>query len=76
MYHREARLPIDVELLPSKDVPSSTWEDYVDAMVEVRDGVKPKVMANITKAQEYQKQYYDRRHTTQVCNAVLCSVDH
>lgn len=73
MYNREARLPIDVELLPSKDEHSSTWEDYIDAMVEIKNVVQPRVMANITKAQEYQKQYYDRRHTTQVCNViVLC----
>jgi hypothetical protein len=76
MYHREARLPIDVELLPLKDECSPTQlEDYVEAMMEVRDGMKPKVMANITKAQEYQKQYYDRRHTTQVCSVMfLCHV--
>ena len=67
MYHWEARLPIDVELLPPNNEHGPTVEDYVDAMSKVQDGVKPKVMANISKAQEYQKQYYNQRHTTQVC---------
>ena len=44
-----------------------TVEDYVDAMLKVQDGVKPEVMANISKAQEYQKQYYNQQHTTQAC---------
>ena len=73
MYHREARLPIDVELLPQSDEHGPTVEDYVDAMSKVQDGVKPKVMANISKAQEYQKQYYSQRHATQVCCMCLCS---
>ncbi len=45
MYHREARLPIDVELLPSRDGDGPTWEDYADAMLEVKEGVKPAVIS-------------------------------
>ncbi len=73
MYHREARLPIDAELVPSKDKDEDGLglDDYVDAMTKVKDEVKPKAMANISKAQNYQKQYYDRRHSTQVCVLLL-----
>ncbi len=46
MYHREARLPIDVELLPSRDGDGPTWEDYADAMLEVKEGVKPAVISS------------------------------
>ena len=67
LYHREARLPIDIELMPdsSKDGDGDI-DAYIQAMQEVRDDLKPKVMKHIKSAQEYQKQYYDKRHAPQV----------
>ena len=67
LYHREAHLPIDIELMPdsSKDGDGGT-DDYIQAMLQVRDDFKPGAMRNIKSAQEYQKQYYDRRHAPQV----------
>ncbi len=45
MYHREARLPIDAELVPSKDEDGLGLDDYVDAIMKVKNQVKPKAMA-------------------------------
>lgn len=76
LYHREARLPIDTELMPgsSKDGDGDGgMDDYIQAMLQVRDDLKPEVMKNIKSAQEYQKQYYDKRHAPQVY-IILCSL--
>lgn len=67
MYHREALLPIDIELMPN---PSSDdvepINDYIQAMLQVRDDLKPEAMRSIKRAQDYQKEYYDKRHAPQV----------
>ena len=67
MYHREALLLIDIELMPnpgSDDV--EPIDDYIQAMLQVRDDLKPEAMRSIKRAQDYQKEYYDKRHTPQV----------
>ena len=67
MYHREALLPIDIELMPnpgSDDV--EPINNYIQAMLQVRDDLKPEAMRSIKRAQDYQKEYYDKRHTPQV----------
>ena len=82
MYHRKARLPIDVKLLPTSDEPEESVNHFLDAMLDIKSGVKQNAMANITKAQKYQKQYYDQTKTVQVClftfslqyNILLCRV--
>ena len=35
-------------------------------MLQVRDDLKPEAMGNIKRAQDYQKEYYDKRHAHQV----------
>ena len=66
-YHREARLPIDVELLPTPDESEENMDHFLDSMLDIKSGLKKNAMANITKAQKYQKQYYDQTRTIQVC---------
>ena len=49
LYHREALLPIDVELMPdrrSDDV--EPIDDYIQAMLQVRDDLKPEAMRSTT----------------------------
>ena len=67
MYHREALLPIDIELMPddnSKGV--ELVDDYIQAMLQVCDDLKTEAMGNIMRPQDYQKEYYDKRHAHQV----------
>ena len=67
LYHREARLPIDIELMPdSSENGDGGCDNYIQAMLKVRDDLKPEAMRNIKSAQAYQKQYYDKRHAPQV----------
>ena len=67
LYHREARLPIDIELMPdSSENGDGGCDDYIHTMLKVHDDLKPEAMRNIKSAQAYQKQYYDKRHTPQV----------
>ena len=67
LYHREARLPIDVELMPpSAEDEDVDPDDHVDAMLHIKDLVKSDAMSSISKAQDYQKSYYDSRHTCEV----------
>ena len=71
LYHREALLPIDVELMPdrsSDDV--EPIDDYIQAMLQVRDDLKPEAMRSIKRAQDYQKGYYDKRRTPQVFSSL------
>ena len=67
LYHREPRLPIDIEVMPDSaaDDGHGAIEEYISAMVEVRESLKPNAMENI-KSQAYQKKYYDKRHEPQV----------
>ena len=60
LYHREALLPIDVELMPDRR------SDDVEPIVQVRDDLKPEAIRSIKRAQDYQKEYYDKRRTPQV----------
>ena len=67
MFHRQPRLPIDSELLPMSEVEESDIDEFVERMVKVRDDLKDKGSANISKAQQDQKEYYDKRHSPEVC---------
>ena len=54
MYHREALVPIDIELMPdtcSCDV--EPIDDYIQAMLQVWDDLKPEAMRSIKRAQDY-----------------------
>lgn len=67
MFHRQPRLTIDVELMPSME--GSEEQDiniFMGKMVEVCDNLKGKAGANIVMAQVKQKEYYDRRHSPEV----------
>lgn len=76
MFHREARLPIDVELMPRDNEGEEMGiDEYVQAMLQKRDDLKPKASSNIKKAQDYQKEYYDKRRTPQVRNTLLQQVN-
>ena len=61
MFHRQPHLPIDSELLPVSDVGEINVDLFVERMVEVCDELKDKASANITKAQQGPKEYYDSR---------------
>ena len=65
MYHREARLHIDAELVPSNCGNDVDYEDFAIAMISLKEEIKPKAMDNISKTQRKQE-YYDRKHTNQV----------
>ena len=41
-------------------------DDYIQAMLKVRDDLKLEAMRSINRAQDYQKEYYDKRRTPQV----------
>ena len=71
LYHREPLLPIDIELMldhSSDDV--EPIDDYIQAMLQVWDDLKPEAMRSIKRAQDYQKEYYDKRHTTQAFSSL------
>ena len=40
---------------------------FIENMVKVRDELKDKGSTNISKAQQDQKKYYDKRHSPEVC---------
>lgn len=67
MFHRQPRLPIDSELLPISEVGEPDIDQFVEGMIKVRDELKDKGSANISKAQQDQKEYYDKRHSPEVC---------
>ena len=67
MYHRQPRLPIDVEFLPNQSLEDENVEEFLSTMLQIKDEIKDKASANITKAQSQQKEYYDRRHFVEVC---------
>ena len=56
LYHREALLPIDVELMPNRRSECvEPIDDYIQAMLQVRDDLKPEAMRSIKRAQDYQE---------------------
>lgn len=66
MFHREARLPIDAELMPRQETEDEIGvEEYMEAMLKKCNDLKPIASRNIKKAQAYQKKYYDKRRTPQ-----------
>lgn len=68
LYHREPRLPIDIELMSDTNAgDDADMDDYIAAMLSVRNNLKPEAMKNIEKSQQDQKYYYDKKHGCQVC---------
>ena len=67
MYHRQPRLPIDVEFLPNHSLEDENVEEFLSTVLQIKDEIKDKASANITKAQSQQKEYFDRRHFVEVC---------
>ena len=59
MFHHQPRLPIDSELLPMSDAGEPDIDFFIENMVNVRDEFKDNGSANIIKAQQHQKEYYD-----------------
>ena len=41
-------------------------EEFLSTMLQIKDKIKDKASANITKAQSQQKEYFDRRHFVEV----------
>ena len=78
MFHRHPRLPIDLELKHS-EVEAGAEEivldhdAFIEQMVQVREDIRVEACKNIEKAQEKQKEYYDRRHIPEVNNS-FCSL--
>ena len=64
LYHQEALLPIDIELMPDDDRKGvEPIDDYIQAMLQVlRDDLKPEAMRNIKRTQDY----YEKRDAPQV----------
>ena len=69
LYQQDMRLPIDAELMrngvDSEGVDSEGEEDLdkvMDILLEKRKEVFEKVEKNIKRAQQYQKEKYDRKH--------------
>ena len=69
LYQQDMRLPIDVELMRNgvdrEGVDSEGEEDLdkvMDILLEKRKEVFEKVEKNIKRAQQYQKETYDRKH--------------
>ena len=64
LYHQEALLPIDIELMPDDDRKGvEPIDDYIQAMLQVlRDDLKPVAMRNIKRTQDY----YEKRDAPQV----------
>ena len=74
MFHRQPRLPVDSELLPMSDAGEPDFDLFIENMVKVRDELKDKGSANIAKAQRDQKEYYDKRHSPEVCIIIRFAV--
>ena len=51
MYHRQPRLPIDVEFLPNHSLEDENVEEFLSTMLQIKDEIKDKASANITKRQ-------------------------
>ncbi len=71
MYHRQARLPIDLEVMPTSDEEepgeeAPGVEEFLAAKLLARENLKEDAMENIRKAQKKDKEYYDRKHCLKV----------
>ena len=75
MFHRKPSLPSDSELCFAGDGETGDgetgddeqdFEEFIDNMLDVRDGIKDTATKNIAKAQTKQKEYFDKRHSTEV----------
>ena len=71
MYGRETRLPIEVatkqkSCSSSDESMQSTvlFEEKIQQLLDIRKQVHDKALANIKKAQDNQKRYYDAKHNT------------
>ncbi|KAL8610943.1 hypothetical protein ACOMHN_042560 [Nucella lapillus] len=68
MYGRKARLPIDLKSEnesddhQSADVDKEADPDKLQTIQEIRRGLNDKVSESIARAQQHQKEQYDRRH--------------
>ena len=67
MFHRHPRLLIDSKLIPMSDTGEPDIDLFVKKMVKIDDELKDKGSANISKAQQDQREYYDKRHSPEVC---------
>ena len=79
MFGRVARLPIDINT--ESDDPNKRVEEYErcsdpkeDDIKDVRHEMNGIIKANILKAQEKQKKYYDTKHKTDKCFNVGATV--
>ena len=67
LYHQEPHLPVDIELIPDKKSGDDIdIDDYITAMLSVRNNLGPVAMKNIKRSQ---KDYYDKKHGCQVIHA-------
>ena len=73
MFHRQPILPVDCKFLSSIDNDEQDYEEFIDQMSTVYDSIKQTATKNITKAQNDQKTYFDKRHSTEV-NINCCRV--
>lgn len=80
LYHREAVLPVGPEPIAhcyedagniEVENKERNTDEYLGDMLSVRKKIKAGAMSQIKQTQQYQKQYYDRRHSCQeVCKCV------
>ena len=65
MYGREAKLPIDVELMKQPENGQTNLEDLdekIAKLIDLQKRVHDRAYENIAKAQQRQKLQYDRKH--------------
>ena len=68
MFSRQPKLPIELEIPINGSQQSAvadaepSFEEKVKKMLKIRRSIKAEAMANIEKAQERQKKYYDQKH--------------
>ena len=77
MFHQKPSLPSDSELFcfTSDGEAEQDFEEFIDNMLDVCDGIKETATKNIAKAQTKQKEYFDKKHDTEVsinCNMAFC----
>ena len=76
LYHREARLPVDISIsriCHNNDDNTTSVDNFVKDMMQVRDDLKPQAVLNIKSAQENQTKYYDKKHVPQYKRSFLCT---
>lgn len=71
MFHRKPSLPSDFKLLSSTGDGETgndeqDFEEFIDNMLDVVESIKETATKNIAKAQTKQKEYFDKRHSTEV----------